>query len=65
MTEYIVYFLSHCTGTIAEHMGKSLILSMDIGKEMLGSLWQIENRLKVDDLCGCLANGGVKLRQTL
>ena len=46
-------------------MGKSLVLSVDIGKKMLGAFWKIENGLKVDDLCRSLPDGGVELRQTL
>ena len=33
---------------------KGLVLSVDVREEMLGALWQIKNRLKVDDLCGSL-----------
>ena len=65
MSKYIIYLLSHSSRAVSKHMGKSFVLSMDIGKKMLGALWQIENGLKVDDLCRSLPDGGVELRQTL
>ena len=40
--------------SIFEHMLKSLILTMNIGKEMFGSLRQIENSLKVYNFSTCI-----------
>ena len=50
MPEYIIDFLSHSSGSIAQHMGKRLIFPVNICQKMLRTFWQIQNRLQIDNL---------------
>ena len=46
-------------------MLKSLTFSVQVGKEMLGTFWQVEYRLKIYDLCACLGNISVRVRKEI
>ena len=63
--EYLVNFLLHRSGTVFQHVGKSLVLSVHIRQEMFRPLRQIQNRRQIDDLRGSLRNRRIQLRQTL
>ena len=52
--EKVVYLSLNIARSIFEHMLKSLILTMNIGKEMFGTLRQIENSLKVYNFSTCV-----------
>ena len=59
MSEYIVNLLTHSTGSIFQHMGKCLIFPVYIGKEMLRTFRQVDDRLEVNDLCGRFLNSRI------
>ena len=46
-------------------MQEGLIFTMDVGKEMLGTLWQIEDGLQVDNLSTRLCYCWERLREQL
>ena len=52
--EKVVYLSLNVARSIFEHMLESLILAMNIGKEMFGTLRQIENSLKVYNFSTCI-----------
>ena len=65
MSEHIVDLFAYCSGTVSQHMGKSLIFPVYIRQKVLGSFWQVQDLLEIDDLRGSLPNGRIQLRQTL
>ena len=46
-------------------MQEGLILTMDVGKEMLGTLWQVEDGLQDDNLGARLCYSRERLREQL
>ena len=65
VAEYIINFLSYCTGTVSQYMGKCLVFTVEVGHKVLCSLGQIQDRLKVDDLRGCFSYCRVNLCKSL
>ena len=65
MSKHIIDLLSHCTGTISQYMGKSLILPVKVRHKMLCSLRQIQNRLEINDLRRCLSDCRINLCKSL
>ena len=51
MTENVIDLLFYGTGTVAEYMRKSLILTVNIRNKVFRTFRQIQDRLQIDDLC--------------
>ena len=48
--EYLVNFLLHRSGTVFQHVGKSLVLSVQVAHKVLRGRRQVADGLEVDDL---------------
>ena len=46
-------------------MRERLELAMDVRNEHLGTFWQVQYRIEVDDLCRCFCGGWKRFRQQL
>ena len=42
-------------------MLKCLVLAVDVGKEVLRSLWEIQDGLQIYDFCGCFSRILIRL----
>ena len=64
MSKNFLNFFLNRTGTILQHMGKRLVLSMNICQEMFCTFGKIQDCLQIDNLCRCFGNRRIQLRQT-
>ena len=65
IAEDVVHLALDVSRCILQHMLERLVFSMQVGQEVLSTLWQVLDGLQVDDLRGCIGNGGEALRQQL
>ncbi len=52
VAEHIVDLAPHGPGSVSQHMGKRLVLAVDIREEMFGPLGQVKDCLQINHLCG-------------
>ena len=65
VAEDVVHLALDVSRCILQHMLEGLVFSMQVGQEVLSTLWQVLDGLQVDDLRGGIGNGGEALRQQL
>ena len=53
IAQHLIYFFANDTGSGIQNMHKSFILAVQVAHEVLGTLGQLEQCLRADDLAGC------------
>ena len=63
ISKHIIDLSPDRSRAILEHMGESLVFSMYICQKMFRTFRQVQDCLKIDDLCGCGCDRGIQARQ--
>ena len=53
IAQHLIHFFANDTGSGIQNMHKSFILAVQVAHEVLGTLGQLEQCLRTDDLAGC------------
>ena len=61
VAEKLVHLTLDISRGILQHMLEGFTLTVQVGQEMLCTLGQIHDCLEVDNLFGCIGNGGKRL----